>query len=269
MSDAEFSELKASIAARGVREPVVIRDGMILDGRHRWKACQELGVDCPQVEWASSGSVLDFVVDANLHRRHLSTSQRAMVAVGLEPMYAAEATQRTRAPKQNPKEEVANLPPAGQGKSRERAAKQVNVSARLVQSAKRVATDAPKLAAEVVAGNITVHAAEKSLAAIPPAPPPLDSPDIDGMKRVFRKLIEQANELLAAIESVAGTPVGREIRLNHLQANIKNIGELLRFATPHVACVCGAQRICKACSGAGWVTREQSKRQGYATIGGK
>ena len=75
---ASFTE---NIRANGVLAPVVLLDGRILDGRNRYRAAQELGIECPTVEFAGTDP-LAFVIAANLERRHLSTAQRA--AIGAE-----------------------------------------------------------------------------------------------------------------------------------------------------------------------------------------
>ena len=43
----EFEALAADIAVHGVREPVVLYEGQILDGRNRYRASHVAGVDCP------------------------------------------------------------------------------------------------------------------------------------------------------------------------------------------------------------------------------
>jgi hypothetical protein len=52
-------------------------DGAILDGRHRYRACCELGIE-PSSRSFLSGDPIKFVIDANLKRRHLNASQRGM-----------------------------------------------------------------------------------------------------------------------------------------------------------------------------------------------
>lgn len=75
----EFDELVADVRAHGVREPVILHEGMILDGRNRYRATQIAGVDCPMVTYDGTDAV-GFVVSLNLRRRHLSEGQRAWVA---------------------------------------------------------------------------------------------------------------------------------------------------------------------------------------------
>ena len=43
ISEAEFRELVEDIRNYGQRHPIIVdQDGVILDGRHRWRACQKL-----------------------------------------------------------------------------------------------------------------------------------------------------------------------------------------------------------------------------------
>lgn len=97
MSDDEFSALRADISANGLREPIWIYDGKIIDGRNRYRACLELKIEPETREWDGKGSLVSFVVSQNLHRRHLSSSQRAMLGAEIERELAKEARERQRA----------------------------------------------------------------------------------------------------------------------------------------------------------------------------
>lgn len=83
MDGDEFAALIADIKANGLREPIVLHDGKILDGRNRYRACVQAGVRPTLQEWNQEGSAQAFVISKNLHRRHLSESQRAMIAARL------------------------------------------------------------------------------------------------------------------------------------------------------------------------------------------
>lgn len=80
-----FDELVASIRANGLRHPIVLLNGEILDGRNRYLACEAAGVE-PRFEDFTGNDPLAFVIDENLTRRHLNESQRAMVAAKLANM---------------------------------------------------------------------------------------------------------------------------------------------------------------------------------------
>ena len=83
MSATEFESLKADIKHNGLLEPIWQHEGKIIDGRNRYQACVETGVTPHFREWDGIGSLTAFVVSLNLHRRHLTESQRGMVAAKL------------------------------------------------------------------------------------------------------------------------------------------------------------------------------------------
>lgn len=91
MSGAEFAALVADIKAHGLREPIILHDGQILDGRNRYRACNEAAVAPRFVEWDGEGSAEAFVVSKNLHRRHLNESQRGLIAAKLSTLSRGQA----------------------------------------------------------------------------------------------------------------------------------------------------------------------------------
>jgi ParB-like chromosome segregation protein Spo0J len=82
MNDAELAELAADIKANGQREPVIIYQGQVLDGRNRIAACKLAGVE-PRArmvnDYTIKGLPIAFVISCNLHRRHLTAEQKRQV----------------------------------------------------------------------------------------------------------------------------------------------------------------------------------------------
>jgi ParB-like chromosome segregation protein Spo0J len=81
----DFEALKADIAENGLIEPIWLHpDGRITDGRNRFRACDALGIE-PRFRTyqgdLSPMALVRFVISLNEKRRHLSSSQRAAVAV--------------------------------------------------------------------------------------------------------------------------------------------------------------------------------------------
>lgn len=174
MADDEFAGLVADIRERGQREPVWLHpDGRIVDGRNRYQACLAAGVEPRTRMWDGRGSLVEFVVSLNLHRRHLDKSQRAMVALSIEGRLAEEARERkaaaiaeaNRRRSADPLVEI--VPPMDPEpeptKSREQAGKLVGVSGRYVQDAKLVLDKRPELAEQVLAGKLSLPEAKKEI----------------------------------------------------------------------------------------------------------
>jgi ParB-like chromosome segregation protein Spo0J len=159
MEEFAFAELVADIKANGIREPITIYKNQILDGRNRWRACQKLGIACPQRAYEGKGEERDlraFVVSKNLHRRHLNTSQRAMIAAEIADMTHGGDRKSDQAGK-------VQLDSVSRP-SRTDAAQLLNVSPESVTTAKKVADRAePEVAKAVKDGKITVSAATKIL----------------------------------------------------------------------------------------------------------
>src|ERR1039458_7677327 len=86
MTPAAFAALKADIEKHGLRErDIYTYEGKILDGRHRYRACTEIGgiaYDLVAFEGDDAGA-REFCVSQNLYRRHLSESQCGMAAARL------------------------------------------------------------------------------------------------------------------------------------------------------------------------------------------
>ena len=92
MQEQEFSAFVDDIRTNGLRHPIFLHaDGRILDGRNRYRACVKAGVE-PRFETApETDSLVRLLLSLNLHRRHLTSDQRACCAVELLPWLEKEA----------------------------------------------------------------------------------------------------------------------------------------------------------------------------------
>jgi hypothetical protein len=75
----QFEELVASIRENGQLDAIVLLDGAILDGRNRFRACKTAGIQ-PRFESFTGGNPVKFVAAKNVHRRNLTTNERALIA---------------------------------------------------------------------------------------------------------------------------------------------------------------------------------------------
>lgn len=77
----EFKDFSEDIRKNGLLNPIWTYQGQIIDGRNRYRACLKVGVKPQFREWTGTyDSIVDYVVKDNLKRRHLSKSQRSIVA---------------------------------------------------------------------------------------------------------------------------------------------------------------------------------------------
>lgn len=168
IADEPLSDLADDIKLHGLLEPCWLnRDGVLLDGRNRLRACQKAGIK-PRFREYDGNDEVGFIVSLNLRRRHLNEDERAFLAVGLIPLYeeqgrAAKARAGSVAAPGRPEKDGAGLHHLSRDESRRstaRAAKDVNVSPRRVAQAKRVTEHAPDLIPQVVSGAMSISKAE-------------------------------------------------------------------------------------------------------------
>lgn len=89
LSGAEFDALREDIKLNGLRQPIVLHEGMILDGGNRYRACLDAGVE-PIFEQFDGGNLVSFVLSANLHRRHMSPGQQAAIVASAQDWAKAQ-----------------------------------------------------------------------------------------------------------------------------------------------------------------------------------
>ena len=148
MSEEAFAGLVEDIRENGLREAIIVHEGKVLDGRNRYLACTKIGIEPITRPWDGRGDPIAFVVSRNLHRRHLTTSQRAMVGAKIATM------------KQGARTDLPQICAKSDEVAQDQAAKLMNVSRRSVQSARVVCDQGvPQLQQAVVAGVVSVAAA--------------------------------------------------------------------------------------------------------------
>lgn len=150
LNDDDLQMLADDIEQNGQREPIVFWGRWILDGRNRLRACQLKGIKCKTVDLSDEiDDPLAYVISANLHRRQLSSSQRAIIAGQLCNLKPGQVGNGRRVGGQN-------CP------STSDAAKSFNISTTSVKTAKVVLRSQDKeLIADVKEGRSSVNRAAK------------------------------------------------------------------------------------------------------------
>lgn len=196
MSDSELDELAADIAQNGLLEPIVEHEGQVLDGRNREEACARAGVEPRFRTWnGEAESPTAFVASQNIHRRHLTTGQKAAIAVELLPMLAAETKEAQR--EAGREHGRGKLPPALeeaiaplQREASAKAANLVGVGRSTVEYAKAVQKRDPAEFERIKQGETAVEPAyERAMGRSAPHRVPRKSP-LDKYEKALAMLVE-------------------------------------------------------------------------------
>ena len=93
----QYEALKESIRKDGQYDPIIVnKEGVILDGYHRYRICQEVKIEPKFTVIDFKNQLLEkkFVIESNLLRRHLTTFQRIEMAIPLLEIERELAKQR-------------------------------------------------------------------------------------------------------------------------------------------------------------------------------
>jgi site-specific DNA-methyltransferase (adenine-specific) len=166
LGDEELQELAEDIRQNGLLNDIITLDGKVLDGRNRFEACRLAGVE-PRYKEFDGDDPIGWVVAQNLLRRHLTASQRAVVAFSLLPILEADAKQRQRLSRGRGKKGRRHFTTSSSnGRASDVAASIAKTNAAYVHAVKAIEKRAPELIEEIRAGRLTVPEAS-DLAKLP------------------------------------------------------------------------------------------------------
>jgi hypothetical protein len=171
LPDDELAELAEDIRINGLQQPIVLdEDGTLIDGRNRWAACQMVSVE-PRFVTLNGADPVAYILSANVHRRHISAGQRAMIAVvalGID----SEDFLRSK----NAKEIAARMAAASQAR---------------ISQARTVGIYAPELADQVRAGTLSLNEAYE------------EAKDLKAQRESREKAAAESAKTLAMLREVA------------------------------------------------------------------
>ncbi|MEU5258961.1 ParB N-terminal domain-containing protein [Amycolatopsis sp. NPDC021455] len=212
MSEEDFAELVEDIRTNGLLETIMLTpSGEILDGRHRLMACRDAGVE-PRFA-THNGDPWVYVISLNLHRRHLTDVQRAVIA-GKIAIRAPGERERDS----NASAEAFEHPPPSQ----KEAADLLKVSRTAVQRARSVLQrGTPEVAALVEEGKVPLATADR-VVRLPP----------EEQEEFVRKVASGMRPRGAAPREKDGAPGARRDRIH---ASRNDSGVISRDALQAIA----------------------------------
>lgn len=158
MGEEEYQALVQDIRSNGLLEPIWLYEGKIIDGRNRYRACQKLNITPDYRTWQGSGSPLAFVISLNLNRRHLTSSQKAVVALEVEKHLAQEARRQQGRRSDLLQKTAKSVRPLH---AAQEAGRLVGTNRHYVISAKQISKRAPELLETVRRGQLTIPEARQ------------------------------------------------------------------------------------------------------------
>ena len=222
MGEQELEELSNDIMENGLHQPIVMYQGKILDGRNRYRAwCDYVGEEVTaeelrQVKIYPNGEPamveydgddpLGYVLSLNLHRRHLTASQRSMLAEEIANMTQVEAG-KFYGRGQDSSCKIAEAI-GGQGTNKqdwapskisiEEAAKMLEVSPRYVHEARAIKRESPEHFERIKSGELTIQQAKRELKPQIAVLPETEESTTDLVVEFDGKPIRTLNDLLKA-----------------------------------------------------------------------
>jgi len=209
----ELRALADDIRERGLLHRGVEYRGLLLDGRNRQRACEMAGVDFTTRTLHFCDSPTAYVLSANLKRRHLTATQRSVLAVEVQEHFAREAKERQRvggktAGRGRP---IASVQTARKlskalGESTTRAAKAAGAGTRNTTVMVAIRKRAPDVFTAVKAGHVTKVSDAQAIARLP------ETQRIEALARVTRGSSpkEATRDVMAEATAKAVTRAMRE-----------------------------------------------------------
>ena len=232
MTTDEYEHFVDSVKKSGVQTPIHIRNDMtILDGRHRVRACKQLGImeiECLVHSFDKSESI-EFVRDTAIERRNLSKAQRVDIVLRTSDLINAieeEAQKRARGSfKGNQYRVVEESTGADtkKGKTDDILADIAGVGSMTVTRMKKIKREAPEIYEQVVKGEKTISGAYNKLPTT--AKPKKRSEYPSGQKNIIpinipKPMTPDETKMLMAVENL-------DLNFNQIIHYVNNNGEKL------------------------------------------
>lgn len=212
LSEEEREQLETNIIGDGIRDPLVVWDGILIDGHNRYSIACEHGIDFDVVEmnFGSRDEARIWVIQNQLGRRNLDTWTRSKMALKLKPAIKGKTP--------NVREDLAGL---------------AGVSSNTIQRVDYLQNHADEKTLEALdAGEISVNKAYVETKA--PERPGFG--DIKGSasekkEEILRRLPERESKIGLPYQSTA-TKCIRDIRDGDLDSAVDGVLKLLDDPTP-------------------------------------
>jgi N6-adenosine-specific RNA methylase IME4 len=103
LSPEEFKQLESNCIKDGIREPIIIWSGFIIDGHNRYEIAQKNGLEFKIInkDFQNENEVKEWMILNQFGRRNLSNYQRSVLALQLEDVFRDKAKENLKVSGEN------------------------------------------------------------------------------------------------------------------------------------------------------------------------
>jgi len=159
----EYSYLESNILENGIRDPLVIWNGTIIDGHNRYEIAQKHNLDFQTVEYQfkDEEEVKIWIIKNQFGKRNLTTAKKIELALLLEPLIQAKAKENQGTRNDIQQKSAESLKPT---ETRQEIAKLAGVSHDTVNKYKKLKVEAPpELMEKVKKGEVKINTAYQQI----------------------------------------------------------------------------------------------------------
>lgn len=161
LSDEKRKQLEENLLRDGIREPLTVWNGVLIDGHNRYEIAQAHGLEFTTVEkqFATRDDVKYWMIMNQFGRRDLTTYERSVLALKLKPVIAAKAKENMLAT-QNNNAASACQKSDKQIDTKKEIAKAAGVSHDTIAKVEKIEAQAtPEIKAALKSGDLSINAA--------------------------------------------------------------------------------------------------------------
>ena len=249
LEENELEALRADMDANGQINKIILYQGKVLDGRNRYRICEMLGIEPETIAYPGDDPI-GLVLSQNIHRRHLTVSQRTSLAVECRQLSSTFGKSDTDSTQENTAQnEISdgrgNVTPS---MTQAEAAQAFGVSESNVKRAEKLRRHAPETFQRVRQGELELNTALKQ-EGIAPTPGEKGEPGKDGKIRPAkykpRKKTVAKESALEGADEIA--EMEREIAEFYEACVGKKPEKFLKIPYPH--CLATESKILCVCYG--------------------
>jgi DNA modification methylase len=163
----EFKQLEANILSEGIRDPLVLWKGYLVDGHNRYAIASEHGLEYKTVnkDFKDSNEVKEWMIFNQFGRRNLSNYQRSVLALQLEEVFSAKAKENLKTSGENFGKGSVNSPkPIEKVDTRKELSKVASVGEQTIARVKVIEAKAtPEVKAQLSTGELSINQAYQEI----------------------------------------------------------------------------------------------------------